>query len=486
MKLSIVIPFFRKAHILERCLRSIETMSLKDYEVILVLDGPSDEARDIADKVFGETSIAWRVIEIEHGGACKARNAGYAVSTGEYLLFLDADIVLEPEAAKNWVEILDRDQEYAFIYSAYKFLNERGYLPSEPFDPWLLRIRNYISGCFPVRRKFLTDKPWNESLKSLQDWDFWLGVVERGGVGKFQSQGFAWATEMSQDGISGVNCKPEVWLDRVDAVRKAHDLPERETCVCSMSYKPDAIALAKFIDADFQTFPNFMPNRYKNVIQIGFSLKPESAEDCAANFSPQTKNYLFWAPDNIYEAWNEMSFNALQKYSLLMNRVCKLQFVEDKTAKDLMTKAGFNVEVLPMPMRNELEVKPLPEQPRWAVDCGSDYGKIFALLEKSAPDMQIEPLMGAHDINEYTGLIHYFNDKTLSNGIKRMLLTGRHVISNVRDPHAGYFEERNPEKFVTDFVDHIRKVSKKPINKNARDYYVKELGKEKLMEVLCK
>jgi glycosyltransferase involved in cell wall biosynthesis len=482
-KLTFIIPVYRKEHILERNIKALIAQSLKDWDIVFVLDGPSLEAKEIIIRTMKKQPQDYKIIEIEHGGACRARNEGFKYSTGDYVIFWDADCIIEPHIAKAWIDIFEQNSQVGFIYASYSFFNEKGAILAEPFDPWLLKIRNYISTCFPLRRTLVPQ--WNEGLKSLQDWDFWLSVVEKGGVGKCL-EGYSWSTEFpDKDSISGNGCGPLVWLERVEAVQKLHNIISREICVSSLSYKADGIALAKLIDANYQDYPNDKPNRYKKIIQVGFSLKPDKVEMHANAFSnPETKNYLFWMPDNIHEVWNEISFSAINKYSILLNG-CSTQFVEDKIAKDRMTQAGFKVEILPMPMINDIPIQDLPKIPRFAVDCGVDYGKIFSIIDKSLPDIDLEVLLGGHRIEDYTGLVHFFNDRTLSNGIKRMILTGKHVISNVQDPHTGFIDDnKSPEKFIEDFVDKIRKIAYKPVNQRAIEYYKHELNPARLLEAI--
>lgn len=480
-KLTFIIPIWKKEHILEKNIKALLAQSLIDWDAVFVLDGESQQARDIIRRTMKKGQ--YKIIEIGHGGACKARNAGFQYAQGDYVIFWDADCIIEPHIAKAWVDIFEQQPEIGFIYAGYSFFNEKGCINSEPFDPWLLKIRNYISTNFPLRRNLVPK--WNESLKSLQDWDFWLQVVEKGAIGKYMP-GYSWSTEYpDKDSISGNGCGPLVWLERVEAVQKLHNIPQHDICVSSLSYKADGIALAKLIDADYQDFPNAKPNKYKKIIQVGFSLKPDRVEAHANAFSnPETKNYLFWMPDNIHEVWNEISFSAIDKYSILLNG-CSKQFVEDKTAERLMSKVGFLVNIMPMPMKHDTKIYPLPKIPKFAVDCGSDYGKIFGLIDKSLPDIELEVLSGGHKIEDYTGLIHFYNDKTMSNGIKRMLLTGRHVISNVQDPHTGFIDDnKHPEQFIEDFVNKIRKIANKPENEKAIEYYQRELAPTRLLEAI--
>lgn len=481
--LSFIVPVYNKEAYLEKCLKSLAEQSLKDWELICVLDGPQAYANDIIRRVMNKVPNHYKIVEIEHGGACRARNEGFKHSKGDQVVFWDADCIIEPDAAKAWVDIFNDKPEVGFIYSSYKFLDEKGAITAKPFDPWLLRVRNFISGCFPVRRSLVGQ--WNEDLKSLQDWDFWLGVVDRGGVGKFML-GYAFSTAYPDEkSISGQGCGPDVWLERVDAVKKLHGLPERDVCVSAIDGEQDGIRLAKLIDADYQDVPNFKPHRYKTIIQIGFNMDPRQVEVHASIFNQaHIKKILFWTADNISQIYNGVSFSAISKYADLLNAGVT-QYVEDLSAKRMMERAGFKVEVLPVPFEATGEIKPLPEKPRFAVDICAEYGHVFTALEKSLPDVEIEMLTGAHKIENYTGLLHFYLDRTMTSSIKRMVLAGRHVISNVQAPFAGYVNDLvAPDLFIPEMVDKIRSLVKKGNNADARDYFQSTLTKDKLLEAI--
>lgn len=476
-RLSFIVPYYKKEKTIKKCLKSLFDQSLKDFEVIVVFDGEDKEAEDIVSKFKKCTMLT-----IPHGGAQKARNAGFKASKSDIVIFWDADCYIEPHAAKAWVDIFDANPGVGFIYSNYKFVGEKGAIHGEPFDPWLLRVRNYISTCFPVRRSFVAK--WNETLQSLQDWDFWLSVVKKGAVGKYQN-GYAFSTEFPDEtSISGHGCSPENWLSRVDAVKKLHGLPERETCVSSLGYKADGIRLAKFIGADYQDHPNDKPHRYKNIIQLGFDLTPGKVELHSAIFNRSSvKNFLFWTSDNVSQIWGMTSLNAIDKYSILLNSNCR-QFVEDKTSKKMMDRAGFNTEILPVPFEVTGDIHPLPTKPKFAVDISPSYGALMTILEMSLPDIELHLLTGAHKIEDYNGMIHLYDDKTMSQSIKRMLMAGRYVVSNVKSPYAGYIEDSNAEKFLEDIVDSVRDMSKKGNNTVAREYYKQILNKDRLLEAI--
>lgn len=482
--LTFVVPVYRPdLALLTKCVNSLVDQSLKDWDAVFVVDGEDSAAVGAIRSAMKKSKNHFKIVTVEHGGAPKARNAGALHATGDNIIFWDCDCLIEPDAAKNWVNIFNEDPEVGFIYSGYRFLGEQGAIDSEPFDPWLLRVRNYISTCFPLRRKFLVK--WNESLESLQDWDFWLSVVEKGAKGKFL-RGYAFATAYpSEKSISGKGCTPEVWLERVDAVKKLHGLPERDVCVTSLVKKTEGIWLAKLLNADYQDFPHHKPHKYKTMIHMGMSFLPGLIEHHAEALAQRVRHVVFYTCDDVTDITTRLNLRAVWKYSNLLNGGAFKQYVEDKMAQDTLQRAGFNVEVMPLPM-SVGGVVPLPEKPRFAVDVHETYSGVFNFLQASLPDVELVNLTGAHKIDDFSGLCHFHPDKTISHGMKRAVVSGRHVVSNVQAPFMGFTDDtKDLSQFIPSAVEKIREAAYSKPKENARSYYENLVSPEKLLNVLA-
>lgn len=485
-RLSFVVPVYKpNLGVFRKAIKSLKDQSLKDIEVIFVFDGQDEQAQSVVEVEMNGAEFPWKSVVQEHGGAQKARNRGAKEAKGEFWVFWDCDCIIEPHAAKAWVDVFDSRPDIGFVYSGYRFLDEKGAITSEPFDPWMLRVRNYISSCFPVRASLFPG--WNESLDSLQDWDFWLSVVEKGGVGHYL-KGYAFATAYpTPSSISGKGCTPHVWLERVNAVKRAHNLPFRKVCVASLDHVTEGIRLAKLIDADFQRVPSAKPHDYETLVQVGLNLTADGVQTACSVLGNVTakKRVLFWTAEDIVAIYNGLSFSAIKQYRLMLNAACTAQYVEDLRAKELMEDAGFKVEILPMPMANTDPTEALPEKPRWLVDIARDYGHIFAAVEMALPDITLDAAP-TRPIKDYTGVLHFYADRTMTPMMKRAALTGRHVVSNVEQPFMGYVSEAGgADAVIPALVNKIRKVSAKKEPSKARAYWEKSWGPEKLLGVLA-
>lgn len=88
--ITVIIPVYNVEVYLEKCLRSVTGQTYQNLEIILVDDGSTDSSAQICDK-WAEKDPRICVIHKQNGGQAQARNRGLEISTGEYILFVDAD-----------------------------------------------------------------------------------------------------------------------------------------------------------------------------------------------------------------------------------------------------------------------------------------------------------------------------------------------------------------------------------------------------------
>ena len=95
--ISVVIPAYNIEDLLEKC---VDSVVAQDYpkallQIIIVDDGSTDGSVSVLNE-YADKDGRVKVVTAEHKNAGAARNIGYGLSKGKYLLFLDADDVLLP------------------------------------------------------------------------------------------------------------------------------------------------------------------------------------------------------------------------------------------------------------------------------------------------------------------------------------------------------------------------------------------------------
>lgn len=87
-KISIIIPVYNQRSLVEKCLNSFLNQNYKNYEIIVVNDGSTDGTREFLSTLKNKKI---KIIHQENKGPSAARNAAFKKSSGEYILFIDAD-----------------------------------------------------------------------------------------------------------------------------------------------------------------------------------------------------------------------------------------------------------------------------------------------------------------------------------------------------------------------------------------------------------
>jgi glycosyltransferase involved in cell wall biosynthesis len=128
-KISIIIPIYNVEQYLERCIESILFQSYKNYEIILVNDGSTDNSSLICDK-YSEKFSFIKAIHKNNGGLSDARNMGINHATGDYILFIDSDDFIADNSLININDTIQEDLYVDVIFlNAFKYFNNGNKIP---------------------------------------------------------------------------------------------------------------------------------------------------------------------------------------------------------------------------------------------------------------------------------------------------------------------------------------------------------------------
>ena len=93
---SVIIPVYNSENYLVECIKSILAQTYKNLEIILIDDGSTDTSPQICDE-FAQKDNRIKVVHQQNSGVSEARNAGLRIATGQYLIFVDSDDLINSE-----------------------------------------------------------------------------------------------------------------------------------------------------------------------------------------------------------------------------------------------------------------------------------------------------------------------------------------------------------------------------------------------------
>lgn len=123
--ISVIIPLYNKERQIRATLESVLRQSYTDYEIVVVDDGSTDGSATAVESVQ-DTRL--RLIRQENGGVSAARNRGICESRGEYVAFLDADDLWEPDFLKTLQHLAELYPDSSVYACNYDFVTPNGTL----------------------------------------------------------------------------------------------------------------------------------------------------------------------------------------------------------------------------------------------------------------------------------------------------------------------------------------------------------------------
>ena len=148
-RISIIVPIYNSAKYLQFTLDSIMVQTYKNYELILVDDGSTDESASICRKYVARDSRVTYYYKI-NGGVSSARNFGIERANGKWITFVDNDDYLCPEYLENMVKATT-GYDYDWIISTYRMIS-RDKLIKEGIDAYIK-----IAGINDLSAKSISD-----------------------------------------------------------------------------------------------------------------------------------------------------------------------------------------------------------------------------------------------------------------------------------------------------------------------------------------
>ena len=182
---SVIIPNYNHARFLGDAISSVLNQTYKNFDVIVVDDGSTDNSREVAEKFDDKIHYIYQ----DNAGLSAARNAGIRASKGSLIGVLDADDMYEPMFLDTLVEALKSDLDADGVYCGYQFVDQENKLlpqvenrpvPSDELYDALLDGNFFVPESIFLRRYVYDDVGlFDEALRACEDWDVWLRAAKK-------------------------------------------------------------------------------------------------------------------------------------------------------------------------------------------------------------------------------------------------------------------------------------------------------------------
>jgi glycosyltransferase involved in cell wall biosynthesis len=187
-KVSVIIPTYNRAHLIDKAIKSVLNQTYQDYEIIVVDNASTDNTKEVV-KGFNNFKIRY-IYYCDNRGSSVARNVGIRASQGEFIALLDSDDEWLPEKLDRQVEVLQNESpEVGVVYSDVLYIDEN----SKNMNRKLCNPKKegYIyedllgGNCVGTPSALLIKKEcfhrfglFDDLLKYHEDWDMWIRIAK--------------------------------------------------------------------------------------------------------------------------------------------------------------------------------------------------------------------------------------------------------------------------------------------------------------------
>lgn len=186
---SVIMPAYNVAPYVGAAIESVLAQTVTDWELLVTDDGSTDGTAAIVRR-FAARDARIRLLQQPNGGLSSARNCALRAATGEFLAVLDSDDLWEPAYLGAQLEILTGDPGIDIVTgNAFELGGRRHGLPARPWpdprpQPGLIEILRDEEAIFIMsvmrRRVYDTIGPFDEGLRTNEDYHFWLRAAMAG------------------------------------------------------------------------------------------------------------------------------------------------------------------------------------------------------------------------------------------------------------------------------------------------------------------
>lgn len=208
---SVILPAYNTERYLEESIQSVLRQDFRDFELIIINDGSTDNTQEIIDRY---AQLDSRVVPIQqkNHGLVATLNKGLALAKGEYIARIDGDDPWMDCKLSRQVTELNKDKTLVLIGGGFEVIDEDGYYIETIFPPTQdedirrsLMLRNVFGHAGVMFRKTAIDTVGNyrSDCGPTEDYDLWIRLAKNGTVKNIPSPVYRY--RINRTGISQQN-----------------------------------------------------------------------------------------------------------------------------------------------------------------------------------------------------------------------------------------------------------------------------------------
>lgn len=214
--ISVIIPTHNRKDLLVRAVESVLNQTYKDFEIVIVADGCTDDTSKIVKNLkLRDSRIRFYEYHPAKGGNV-ARNIGIEKSRGEYIAFLDDDDEWLPNKLEKQLSLFQDDSEIGLVYTGvniiystqnleYSFI---GKLSGDLSKEILLDNCIGTTSTVMVKRIIIEESGYFDlKLKALQDFDLWIRICQKCKIGVVQEKLINYYNYLGKKQVSAITQK---------------------------------------------------------------------------------------------------------------------------------------------------------------------------------------------------------------------------------------------------------------------------------------
>ena len=232
MKVSVIVPVYNVGSYIYQCINSIINQTYTNIEIIIVIDGSTDDSSLICHSLAKNDSRI-KLIEQKNSGLVSARKKGISVSTGEYILNVDGDDWIDSKCIEVLVKQVEEKDVDIVIASYYReFIGNLEIIDSN-IKPGVYKRENYFKDLYPELismnlffRHGISTFSWGKLFKKDILYKIQMAVPNEITIGEDTVVTYPAIT--SSKSISVINDPIYFYRQRANSMLKIADEPEKE------------------------------------------------------------------------------------------------------------------------------------------------------------------------------------------------------------------------------------------------------------------